>query len=38
MGIFVAGFILTSLISLGTLLWQVRKAVRINPGVIMKNG
>ena len=36
-GIFVAGFILTSLISLGTLLWQVRKAVRINPGVIMKN-
>ena len=36
--IFVAGFILTSLISLGTLLWQVRKAVRINPGVIMKNG
>ena len=36
-GIFVAGFILTSLISLGTLLWQVRKAVRINLGVIMKN-
>lgn len=36
-GIFVVGFILTSLISLGTLLWQVRKAVRINPGVIMKN-
>lgn len=37
-GIFVAGFILTSLISLGMLLWQVCKAVRINPGVIMKNG
>ena len=36
-GIFVTGFILTLLISLGTLLWQVRKAVRINPALIMKN-
>lgn len=36
-GIFVTGFILTLLISLGTLLWQVRKAVRINPALIMKS-
>lgn len=36
-GIFAAGFVLTILISLGTLLWQVRKAVRLNPGLIMKN-
>ena len=36
-GIFVTGFILTLLISLGTLLWQVCKAVRINPALIMKN-
>lgn len=35
-GIFVTGFILTLLVSLGTLLWQVRKAVRINPALIMK--
>lgn len=34
---FVTGFILTLFISLGTLLWQVRKAVRINPALIMKN-
>ena len=36
-GIFVTGFILTLLVSLGTLLWQVRKAVRINPALIMKS-
>ena len=36
-GIFLTGFILTLLISLGTLLWQVRKAVRINPALIMKS-
>ncbi|MDD3038578.1 FtsX-like permease family protein [Bacteroides sp.] len=36
-GIFMIGFILTLLISLGTLLWQVRKAVRLNPGIIMKS-
>ena len=36
-GIFVSGFILTLLVSLGTLLWQVRKAVRINPALIMKS-
>lgn len=36
-GIFVIGLILTLVISLGTLLWQVRKAIRINPAVIMKN-
>ncbi len=36
-GIFVIGFILTLLISLGTLLWQVQKAVRLNPAMIMKN-
>ena len=31
--IFITGFILTLIISLGTLLWQVRRAVRINPDV-----
>ena len=36
-GVFVIGFILTLLISLGTLLWQVQKAVRLNPAMIMKN-
>ena len=35
--LFVAGFILTLVVSLGTLLWQVREAVRINPAWIMKN-
>lgn len=35
--IFITGFILTLIISLGTLLWQVRKAVRINPALIMKS-
>lgn len=35
--LFIAGFILTLVISLGTLLWQVCKAVRINPALIMKN-
>ena len=35
--LFIIGFILTLVISLGTLLWQVRKAVRINPALIMKN-
>ena len=35
-GVFVIGFMLTLLISLGTLLWQVCKAVRLNPGTIMK--
>lgn len=34
--IFAIGFVLTLIISLGTLLWQVRKAIRINPGIIMK--
>lgn len=37
LGIFVVGFIFTLIISLGTLLWQVQKAIRINPAVIMKN-
>lgn len=36
-GIFVIGFIFTVAISLGTLLWQIQKAVRLNPGQIMKN-
>lgn len=36
-GIFAIGFVLTLVISLGTLLWQVRKAIRINPGIIMKS-
>ena len=35
--IFITGFILTLIISLGTLLWQVRRAVRINPALIMKS-
>ena len=35
--IFIKGFILTLIISLGTLLWQVRRAVRINPALIMKS-
>lgn len=36
-GIFIVGFIFTVAISLGTLLWQIQKAVRLNPGQIMKN-
>lgn len=36
-GIFLISLIVTLAISLGTLLWQVRKAVRLNPGIIMKN-
>ncbi len=35
--LFLVDFILTWAVSLGTLLWQVRKAVRINPALIMKN-
>ena len=35
--IFITGFILTLIISLGTLLWQGRRAVRINPALIMKS-
>ena len=34
--IFVAAFLLVMLISLGTLLWQVGKAARINPAEVMK--
>nr|WP_294479858.1 hypothetical protein [uncultured Bacteroides sp.] len=36
-GIFAVGLIFTSTISLGTLLWQIQKAIRLNPGQIMKN-
>lgn len=36
-GLFLAGFVLTLSVSIGTLLWQVRKAVRLNPAVVMKN-
>lgn len=36
-GIFAVGLIFTLTISLGTLLWQIQKAVRLNPGQIMKN-
>lgn len=35
--VFIIGFVLTLIISLGTLLWQVRKAVYINPGIIIKS-
>ena len=34
--IFVVAFLLVMLISLGTLLWQVGKAARINPADVMK--
>lgn len=35
-GIFIIGLVIVAVISLGTLLWQVRKAARINPAEIMK--
>ena len=35
-GIFLWSFLLVSVISLGTLFWQVNKATRINPATIMK--
>ncbi len=35
-GIFVVALILVAFISLGTLMWQVRKAANINPAITMK--
>lgn len=35
-GIFIIGLVIVAVISLGTLLWQVRKAACINPAEIMK--
>ena len=35
-GIFIIGLVIVTVISLGTLLWQVRKAANINPAEIMK--
>lgn len=35
-GIFIIGLVIVTVISLGTLLWQVNKAARINPAEIMK--
>ncbi|MBD9093478.1 MAG: ABC transporter permease [Bacteroides oleiciplenus] len=35
-GIFIIGLVIVAVISLGTLLWQVRKAANINPAEIMK--
>ena len=35
-GIFVTGLLLVTLISMGTLYWQIRKAAGINPAIVMK--
>lgn len=35
--IYVLALIIVSFISLGTLLWQIRKATQINPAIIMKS-
>ena len=35
-GIFVLALLLVSLISMGTLWWQIRKAANINPAMVMK--
>ena len=35
-GIFIIALVIVAMISLGTLLWQVRKAANINPAEIMK--
>lgn len=35
--IFIIGLLLTTFISMGTLLWQVHQALRINPASVMKN-
>ena len=36
-GIFVVGLLLVSLISFGTLYWQIRKAANINPADVVKS-